>query len=162
MFLLPKNISCMPDSPPPIAPIMTINMNEHTLTKELMEQGIYIKQQPSPILYIIKHKDLEKTISFTEGKIIPCVIINCQYRIEILINENKECKLQWNIICDSILIRGILNLLISPLQNKNKDDLKKIDWIRVESCWPNELLNSGRGGSLRNIMARIAKTLQEL
>lgn len=139
-----------------------MNRNEHPLTKELMEQGIHIKQQPDPLLYIIKHKNLEKNISIPEGKTIPCVIVNCQYRIEILIHQTRKNELQWNIICDSILIRGILNLLTSPLQNKNKDELKNIDWIRVEPCWPHELLNSGRGGSLRNIMARIAKTLQEL
>lgn len=137
-------------------------MSEHTLTKELMEQGIHIKQQPDPLLYIIKHKDWKKNIAFTEGETISCVIINCQYKIEILINKNREDKLQWDLICDSILIRGILNLLISPLQNKNRDDLKKIDWIRVESCWTQELLNSGRGGSLRNIMAQIAKTIHLL
>lgn len=137
-------------------------MSGHTLTKELMEQGIHIKQQQDPLLYIIKHKDWDKTITFTEGNTIPCVIINCQYRIEILINQTERNNLQWDIICDSTLIRGILNLLISPLQNKNRDDLKKIDWILVESCWPHELLNSGRGGSLRNIMAQIAKTLHLL
>lgn len=139
-----------------------MNTSEHSLTKELMEQGIHIKKQPDPLLYIIKHKDMEKKITFSEGTVTPCIIINCQYRIELLINETKENTLQWDIICDSILIRGILHLLISPLQNKNRDDLKKIDWIQVESCWPQELLNSGRGGSLRNIMALIAKTLRAL
>lgn len=44
-----------------------MNMSEHALTKELMEQGINIKHQPDPLLYIIKHKDWGKTISFTEG-----------------------------------------------------------------------------------------------